>query len=218
MKRIAIALAAFCLLAAPLQAQNLGGLLSKIGSIMGNSSSDQKEESGLGAVLGTITDIIKGNTLTKETFYGTWTYTSPAVSFKSDKALASIASAAAQGTIEKKLGTYFQKVGITEGMFGFTFNEDGTMTMNYGSKTFTGTWSYDAENAKVTLKLKQLLNIGVSAYVDKSGDTLSLIFDTTAVMKIIKSINSVYNNSTLSTIASILNQYDEMYAGFRLKK
>lgn len=64
----------------------------------------------------------------------------------------------------------------------------------------------------------QAQNLGVSAYVDKSGDTLSLIFDTTAVMKIIKSINSVYNNSTLSTIASILNQYDEMYAGFRLKK
>ncbi len=218
MKRIAIALAALCLLAAPLSAQNSGDLLSKIGSIMGSSSSEQKEGSGLGSVLGTITDIIKGNTLTKETFYGTWKYTGPAVSFKSDKALASIASAAAQGTIEKKLGTYFQKVGITEGMFGFTFNEDGTMTMNYGSKTFAGTWSYDAENAKVTLKLKQLLNIGVSAYVDKSGDTLSLVFDTTAVMKIIKSINSVYNNSTLSTIASILNQYDEMYAGFRLKK
>lgn len=222
MKRLAIAVAALCLIAAPVSAQNLGGLLGKIGSIMGTSSStsssDDNSGSVLGNVLGTITDIIKGNNLSQETFYGTWTYTRPAVSFKSEKALANIAGSAAQSTIENKLGTYFKKVGITEGMFGFTFNEDGTMTMNYGSKTFTGTWAYDAENAKINLKIKQLLNIGINAYVDKSGDTISLLFDTTSIMKIIKSINSVYSNSTLSTIATILNQYDEMYAGFRLKK
>ena len=38
------------------------------------------------------------------------------------------------------------------------------------------------------------------------------------MMKIIKSLTSVYKNSTLQTINSVLNQYDKMYAGFNLTK
>ena len=194
----------------------LSSILNKIGKISGESS--ESSGSGLGSLVTSITDLLSGKSeLSPQTSAGTWNYTGSAISVKSeDNALASIASNVAKSTLEKKLDGYLQKVGITEGLFGFTFNEDGTMAMQYGSKTFPGTWTLDKENATISMKMAKLIN--VKGYIAVKNNKMELLFDVTTLMRIVKSVTSVYKNSTLQTINDLLNQYDKMYAGFNLVK
>ncbi|MBR0499704.1 MAG: DUF4923 family protein [Bacteroidales bacterium] len=211
MKKIALMAAAILMITFSANAQNLGGILGKIGQL-GN------KDSKAGSIVSSITDLISGKSaLTPETIAGNWNYSGSAISFKSENnPLSNIASGVAQSTIENKLDGYLQKVGITQGLFGFTFNEDGTMAVKYGQKTFTGTWTLDKENATINMKMAKFLNM--KGYVAVKNGQMELLFDATTMMKIIKSLTSVYKNSTLQTINGILNQYDQMYAGFRLTK
>ena len=211
MKRIALTAAAILVVTLSANAQSgLGGLLGKLGG--GNTDSNTS------SIVSSITDLLSGKSaLSTETIAGTWNYTGSAISFKSeDNVLSNIAGSVAQGTLEKKLDGYLQKVGLTQGLFGFTFNEDGTMAVKYGSKSFPGTWTLDQQNATVNMKLASLVNM--KGYVAVRGGKMELLFDATTMMKIVKSVTSVYKHSTLQTIHSILNQYDQMYAGFNLTK
>lgn len=208
MKRITLLAAALLMMTVSANAQGLGGLLGKLTG----------GDTNTGSIVSSITDLLSGKSaLTPETIAGTWNYTGSAISFKSDdNPLSNIASTAAQSTIEKKLDGYLQKVGISQGLFGFTFNEDGTMAIKYGSKSFPGTWTLDQQNATLNMKVASLINM--KGYVAVKNGKMELLFDATTMMKIIKSLTSVYKNSTLQTINSVLNQYDKMYAGFNLTK
>lgn len=208
MKRFTLLAAALLMMTVSANAQGLGGLLGKLTG----------GDTNTGSIVSSITDLLSGKSaLTPETIAGTWNYTGSAISFKSDdNPLSNIASTAAQSTIEKKLDGYLQKVGISQGLFGFTFNEDGTMAIKYGSKSFPGTWTLDQQNATLNMKVASLINM--KGYVAVKNGKMELLFDATTMMKIIKSLTSVYKNSTLQTINSVLNQYDKMYAGFNLTK
>ncbi len=210
MKRILITLAAVLCLTVSASAQN--GLGSILGSFTGSGSN-----SG-GNLITSITDLITGKAgLTTDKIVGTWNYTGSAITFKSStNALSNLAGSAATTAIEKKLDQYLSKVGISKGLFGFTFNEYGTMSVNYGSRTFNGTWSLDADKSVINMKVKSLINM--KGYVAVQGSQMELQFDTSTMMKLIKSVCSVYNQGTLQTINSLLNQYDQMYSGFKLVK
>ena len=217
MKKIFLMAMAILMMTVSASAQSgLSSILNKIGKLSGESS--ESSGSGLGSLVTSITDLLSGKSeLSPQTIAGTWNYTGSAISFKSDdNALSNIASSVAKSTLEKKLDGYLQKVGITEGLFGFTFNEDGTMAMQYGSKSFAGTWTLDKENATINMKMAKFIN--VKGYIAVKGDKMELLFDVTTMMKIVKSVTSVYKNSTLQTISDLLNQYDKMYAGFNLAK
>jgi hypothetical protein len=211
MKRILISAVAVLVMTVSASAQSgLGSILGKIGGAVTSGDS--------GSLITSITDLISGKSgLTADKLYGTWNYTGSAITFKSStNALSNLASTAATSSIEKKLDQYLAKVGISQGIFGFTFNQDGTMSVNYGSKKFTGTWTLDADKSVVNMKIKSLINM--KGYVAVQGDQMELEFDTTTLMRLIKSLTSMYNQGTLQTLNSLLNQYDQMYAGFKLVK
>ena len=213
MKRFLIAAAAVLMMTVSASAQiNLGSILGKLGGSTGSN------DNAVGSLITSITDLVTGKAgLTPEKIAGTWNYTGSAITFKSStNALSNLAGTAATTAIEKKLDTYLAKVGISQGLFGFTFNEDGTMYVKYGSKQFNGTWTLDADKSIVNMKVKSLINM--KGYVAVKGNNMELEFDVSTLMRLIKSVTSMYNQGTLQTINSLLNQYDQMYAGFKLVK
>ncbi|MBO7640937.1 MAG: DUF4923 family protein, partial [Bacteroidales bacterium] len=117
-KMIAIAAAAL-MFAGAASAQNLGSLLGGLGSALGSSD--------LG---NTVSKVIYGFTgnLNAVDLPGNWTYTGSAIKLGSDNVLSTVAGAAASGTIESKVNSYLEKVGITAGSMQFTFNEDLTFS------------------------------------------------------------------------------------------
>ena len=212
MKRFLIVAAAVLCMTVTASAQ------STLGSILGKITGNTGSNSTAGDLITSITDLISGKAgLTTDKIVGTWNYTGSAITFKSStNALSTLAGTAATAAIEKKLDQYLSKVGISQGLFGFTFNEDGTMYVKYGSKSFNGTWSLDAENSIINMKIKSLVNM--KGYVAVKNNNMELEFDVTTMMKLVKSVTSVYNKGTLQTINELLNQYDQMYAGFKLTK
>ena len=212
MKRFLIVAAAVLCMTVTASAQ------STLGSILGKITGNTGSNSTAGDLITSITDLISGKAgLTTDKIVGTWNYTGSAITFKSStNALSTLAGTAATAAIEKKLDQYLSKVGISQGLFGFTFNEDGTMYVKYGSKSFNGTWSLDAENSVINMKIKSLVNM--KGYVAVKNNNMELEFDVTTMMKLVKSVTSVYNKGTLQTINELLNQYDQMFAGFKLTK
>ena len=152
----------------------------------------------------------------QQNLIGSWKYKGPGCAFMSENLLAKAGGEMAAVQIEEKLLPYYQQVNVTSSNTFITFNEDGTMAMQYGSKNFTGTWELDADNAIIHMNLGRLFKF--KGYIAVKGNNMELLFDVTTMMKIVKSVTSVYKNSTLQTINDLLNQYDKMYAGFNLEK
>ena len=58
----------------------------------------------------------------------------------------------------------------------------------------------------------------MSAFATKSGSTLNLTFDVSKLIAIVKTVASDTNNSTMTAMTKLLESYDGLYAGFKLKK
>ena len=64
------------------------------------------------------------------------------------------------------------------------------------------------------------VNVGtMTAYINKSyTNELSLTFDASKLMTLIEKVANYSNNTTLKTASTLLNSYDGITVGFKLKK
>lgn len=151
---------------------------------------------------------------------GTWKYVSPAISFKSDNALNKAGGAAASAAIESKLAPYYTKLGLSK--VQIVFDAEGNFTISINKIKLTGTVTKDDDQGNLTFNFKanSSINLGkVSAAASKSATgQLTLTFDASRVISIVDKVASLSGNSTLSTLSSLLNSYDGVYAGAKFKK
>ncbi len=147
---------------------------------------------------------------------GTWNYTGSAVQLESDNVVASLGGSVATSSIESKLDEQLEKVGITEGQMSYTFSSDSTFTAKTGSKSSSGTYSYNASSKTLTLKFSKIISL--KATLNYSSSSIDLLFDADKLLKLITLLSSKSSNSTLSTISSLSENYDGMLMGFALKK
>ena len=149
---------------------------------------------------------------------GTWNYSSPAVTFKSDNALQKVGGVAAATAIEEKLAPYYKTTGFDAMVL--TVADDFTFTMKLRRGTLKGTISKgDDGNLVFAFNAFGKINLGkVSAFAAKSGNTLTLTFDVTKLISLLKTVSSVANIKSLSTLSTLLSSYDGLYAGFKLKR
>lgn len=188
---------------------------------VGNSTSSQSSQSsssGLGDILGGIGSLLGKTDVTIEDLAGSWKYVKPAVAFKSDNMLKKAGGAAAAGVIEGKLAPYYQKAGITS--MKFTVATDSTFTMKVGVANLTGTLEKD-NDGNFIFKFKALgkVNIGqITSVITKSGKNIDVTFDASKLITLVSKIASISGNSTIQGVASLLESYDGMNAGFQLSK
>ena len=149
---------------------------------------------------------------------GTWTYTSPAVSFKGDNALANIGGAAASTTIENKLAPYYQKAGLQNSQL--IVKDDLTFTWKLGTMTLTGKIEKSSDSDLIfNFSAFGKISIGkVNCIATKSGNIVNLTFDASKIMSIAQKISSISSNSTFKSVNSILSNYKDMYLGAKMKK
>ncbi len=193
-------------------------LLSVSGQAYGQSLKDLLNSS---AVKDAVTSVTGGKKLTVENLAGTWTYTNPAVQLEGDNALKNVAGSVAAGELEKKLKTFWAKVGIVEGMFNYVFNNDSTFTNALKKKTLKGTFSVNPDEKTVELKYAlggKLKVTTLTAHVVISGDELSLLFNADKLLDFLSKISSISDNTTLKMVNKLASEYDGMMLGFELKK
>lgn len=149
---------------------------------------------------------------------GTWNYTSPAVSFKGDNALANVGGAAAATTIENKLAPYYQKAGLQNSQL--VVKNDLTFTWKLGVMTLTGNIEKNKDsNLVFNFSAFGKVKIGkVDCNATKSGSTVNLTFDASKILSIAQKIASISSSSTFQTVNSLLSNYKDMYLGAKMKK
>ena len=167
----------------------------------------------------TAIDKVTGGKLTANALYNTWSYNQPGIKLSSStNALSDIAGSAATSTLQTKMATYYEKVGIKPGACSFVFNEDGTFTSTFGQKTSGGTFTFNAETNQITLKYDNgLLALGaINAYAYINGSNLQLLFPMDKLLTLLTTLGSA--SSQLSTITSLLDNYDSVKIGFEFSK
>ena len=179
-------------------------------AIAGNTS--QTTTDLLGRVL---SYLLFGNTINEENILGTWTYSSPKVIFESENILAKIGSDIASDKIEKTLGDQLTRVGFTQGKTTLTFNKDNTCSFTYGSRTYPGTYKFDASSNRLTIT--DAFGLGnVKCTACKNGNELYLLFDSNKVLSVLNAFcNSSLGNSTAD---SVLDNYKGLKLGWSMTK
>lgn len=172
-------------------------------------------------LLGSLLGGLLSSTMTEQTLIGTWTYQAPEVRFESENLLAKAGGEVAAASIEQKLATYLQKVGITKGATTYTFNSDKTFTIQTGSRTIsTGTYTFDANNK--ILKMQGTLGLmNQTCTVGMDGTNLCLLYDADKMLTAVNALGTFLgkSNSTLGSVASVLgSNYKGMKLGFKMAK
>lgn len=199
MKKLILSAAAMLLLAvAPAQAQDWLDALKKVATTAVDNATDGK--------------------LTEYALVGTWSYTGPGVKFESDDVVSSLGGAAVESTVSGKLEQAYLLAGIKPGACSFTFEKENTFTACFGTKELSGTYEFDASTHVITLDFaKGKYNLGAipgHAYV--SGTELQLVFPVTKLVNMVTALGSKI--SSLSTVTTLLQKYENVYIGFEFGK
>ena len=172
-------------------------------------------------ILGNLLGSILSNTLTEQSFVGTWTYQSPQVRFESENLLAQAGGTVVASSIEQKLDGYLAKIGITKGVTSFTFKEDKTFLIaTNGKNVASGTYTYDRSD-KILNLTSTLGLMNQNCIVGMDGTNLCLLYDADKLLTVMNTVGAPLGktNSTLGSISSILGQnYTGMKVGFSLSK
>ncbi len=199
-------------------------LLTIIISFVAVSSYAQEQSSWadlLGKLGQEVSKHILSDSLSQKDLIGTWTFEGTAVRLETDDILKKAAGEIAAAKAEEKLDEYCRKYGLTAKAGAFTFKEDGTFESTTGKTTQKGT--YTLKGDKLTLKYgngKHIKNIGsLTATVKReSSGEISLLWDASRMIDVFTSLTAKTSNATLQSISTLLQGYDGLKVGIRLKK
>ena len=185
---------------------------SLMGSVLGQTGGGLLGQAGSG-LLGTVLSSLLGNTTSQQSIVGTWTYNGPKVVFESENILSQLGGQVVSNNLEQKLGAQLQKIGFTAGKSTLVLNADNSCTLALGTKSWPGTYVYDASTNKLTLT--GILGLAqMTCTVSVQNGQLYMLFDADKLLSIVTSVSS---NST-STLSSLLQSYTGLKLGWVMTK
>ena len=199
MKRTLLALLTALFVAAP--AALAFDPLQAIGSIVSNATATTKFE---------LADL-----------QGTWKYSAPAISFASEDALSQIGGIGASAAIESKLAPYYKKLSLTSAEI--TFDAEGNFEIKLKRGTLKGVATKQGDDGALVFNFqgamtgREVGSLAARATKSATGE-LTLTFDASRLIQLVKTISTYANNSTITTISQMLESYDNIYVGAKFKK
>lgn len=222
-KRLFFVIMALAALFPAMQAQSLD-LRSILNGISGAADTTATATSGgtgskLGNLLG---NILSSSKVSVKQLTGKWSYSAPAVSFKSDNLLQKAGGIAAATALEGKLEPYYRRAGLTA--MTLTVEADSTFTMKVGKVSLKGNLEPAAEGSAANFVMHfgmgGKLNVAsMDAYIEMSGSNqMSLMFDVSKLTTLVDMCASLTGSATAKGLSSLLKSYDGVCAGFKMKK
>ncbi len=204
--------------------------------ISSSSSSQTTTESSAVETVKNVLGNLIGNSMpvSEATLTGVWNYEGVSCVLKSEQALASIGGNVVTSNIESKLDGYLAKVGVVPGACTFTFSANDSCSFAIGGRSINGTYKLNKEDKTVAFSFYGRLNM--TAHVSYEISNMNLVFNADKMLELIKRVSSAISSSadtgagalggesgvatlsTLKTISSLLQNYDGMMLGMRLKK
>lgn len=195
---------------------NAGSAVAGIlGAVLGGNSNNSSS-AGSSIINGILNNVIGSGTFSKQDLCAhTWKYRKPGCAFTSENLLAKAGGEIAANKVEEKLGEYYSKFGFSGSNTYFTFKTDGTFAAKIDGKSWQGNYTFDEKTHAI--QMKGLL-LSMSGYATKTTNGISLLFDQTKLLNLIKTMGALKGSSTLSAIGTIANNYDGMRVGFEMTK
>lgn len=195
---------------------NAGSAVAGIlGAVLGGNS-NSSSSAGSSIINGILNNVIGSGTFSKQYLCAhTWKYSKPGCAFTSENLLAKAGGEIAANKVEEKLGEYYSKFGFSGSNTYFTFKTDGTFAAKIDGKSWQGNYTFDEKTHAI--QMKGLL-LSMSGYATKTTNGISLLFDQTKLLNLIKTMGALKGSSTLSAIGTIANNYDGMRVGFEMTK
>lgn len=186
-----------------------------LGAVLGGNS-NSSSSAGSSIINGILNNVIGSGTFSKQELCAhTWKYSKPGCAFTSENLLAKAGGEIAANKVEEKLGEYYSKFGLSGSNTYFTFKTDGTFAAKIDGKSWQGNYTFDEKTHAI--QMKGLL-LSMSGYATKTTNGISLLFDQTKLLNLIKTMGALKGSSTLSAIGTIANNYDGMRVGFEMSK
>ncbi|MBR3884285.1 MAG: DUF4923 family protein [Bacteroidaceae bacterium] len=204
------------------------GITNLIGKVTGASN-------GTSSTITNVLTSLLGNsmTLSDKLLKGEWTYAGTSCVLESDQALSNIGGTVVTSKIEEKLDTYLSRVGVKEGTCTFTFMDNDSCKFSVAGREIHGQYVLDAQEKKINFTFYGRLSM--TAYVTYELTSLNIVFNADKMLALLqKVLNVVSSNSgqlaslgtgnaatttaALGTISSLLNNYNGMMLGMKLKK
>ena len=219
MKKISILLAAAALLLAGTNAN-----AQLLQSLLGGSG-----DSTTGATLGNLINSLAGTVYSAPiSLNGTYVYNGVAISVSSSEGgtLQNLAGTAVTSGIEAKIDERLQKVGLTPGAFTFVFtpgenNTQGTFVCYIKSFPLNGTYIVGEGEKTITLQFGKVMQfLSMTGNLDSTLTGANMVFPANKLLTFFKKVVSVLgkSTSTLGSITSLGEGYDNMKIGFKLAK
>lgn len=195
---------------------NAGSAVAGIlGAVLGGNS-NSSSSAGSSIINGILNNVIGSGTFSKQDLCAhTWKYSKPGCAFTSENLLAQAGGEIAANKVEEKLSEYYSKFGFSGSNTYFTFKTDGTFAAKIDGKPWQGNYTFDEKTHAI--QMKGLL-LSMSGYATKTTNGISLLFDQTKLLNLIKTMGALKGSSTLSAIGTIANNYDGMRVGFEMTK
>lgn len=190
-----------------MNAQSLGDLLGGLGG--GNSKA--------GDMIGSLVDgIFTKSNLSLDDLVGEYKSEGPAVTFKSDNFLQKAGGLAGAAKIESELKPYYEKYGLNN--MTLTVDADHNFTMVIKGISLKGDITKDESAGTFDFNFSVMgLKIGkFTAYVEKSGRNLNLMFDATKLKDFISAVAKFTGNSMAKALGTILDSYEGACIGFKM--
>lgn len=161
-------------------------------------------------------DIARETRQVNNTIKGQWTYSGPSVDVSGKNVLAGLGKPIAKGKVKKKLKKAFKKIGLNKARPQFTFNEDGTCAIRLLGVNINGTFNYNPDTEKISLKWH---GVPLNARLRRDGNKkLHLTFDSDKLLKLFSLTSRISDSSTLKALAFLTEYYDDVMVGFELKR
>lgn len=202
-------------------------ILGKLAGAAGNKSETTTEttetssDDNGGGILGALGSFVNNVTANKkfsvDDLVGDWSYTGPCVTFQSDNALMKIGGAGAATAVENKLAPYYNRLGFNK--TSLTVDKEHNFVLKMGIITLKGVVEKD-ENEMLVFNFNAFGKVPlgkVAANATKSGSNLNITFDATKMVKILTTVASKLNSKSLNALTSLLDSYDGIFMGFKLK-
>ena len=162
----------------------------------------------IGSVLGQFYD-----TTTKKSLVGTWTYEEPAIQFESKNLLDQAGGVVASQNVADNITPYFEALGLKTGSFTIDLRKDNTCTFSVGNSSLDGTYEFDDETKKLSMKA------GIiplpTAYISVVNNQMGLTFDSSKLLGLVQLLGSASpKESTLASVSKLAGTYDGMKTGF----
>ena len=171
-----------------------------------NNTTDVLTQAGTG-ILGTILGNIQ------QSLVGSWTYSGPKLVFESENILSQIGGQVVSNNLEQKLGTYLEKMGFKAGKTVLTFGNDGNCSIGLGSRTMTGTYSYDTSTNRLTMT-GMFLTGQLPCTVTIQNGQLLMLFEADKLLSIATAVGSKGSSS----LGSILGSYSGLKLGWAMNR